>query len=134
MKKYIILFSLFICSFSAFSQKYISFKNEPVVINNRKFYVKNVIDKRHNKKNTGEIWKGTFKKTEKIDIQGGLINASEEYFRNNFPKTSDKQVEVDVHIKYLLVKQGLSKSKESGSAHIVIEFVSINGIKYESGF
>ncbi len=132
MKQILIFFALFILSYSSYSQKYIALKNESPEINTRKFYIEDVIDKRRNKKNVGEIWNGTFKKSEEIDIEGGLVKAAEEYFRNNFFKTSDNQIKVDVHIKYLLVKQGLSKEKENGSAHIVIEFIGINGIKYET--
>lgn len=132
MKYIVIPFFIIILSYSAYSQKLISIKKEKVEINNQKFYVENVTDERFNKKNIGEIWKGAFKKPEKIDIEGGLTKAAGEYFRSNFPKTSDNQIEVDVHIKYLLVKQGESKSKETGRADIVIEFKNNKGIKYEA--
>ena len=126
MKKYLFTAFLILIISTVFSQSLITLTEESFDINNRKFYVRNVIDKRQNKKFIGEIWKGTFKKSEKIDIAGGVENTFSKYFTKNFSKTSDDQIGADVFINYVQVKQSESYSKEIGEAYIILEFRSNN--------
>jgi len=114
------------------SQKYISIQDENVELQNQKFYISSVIDRRNNRSEIGEIWRGTFKKPEKIDIDGGLISAAENYFIKNFSKTTENQQKTEVQIKYLYVKQELSRKEEMGYLKIIIDFVDDNGYRFET--
>jgi len=126
MKKILSAILLILLVSPIFSQRFITLKNDSVSIENRNFYIKNIIDKRNNKKFIGEIWKGTFTKTEKIDISGGTEKAVGDYLVSNFSKTSENQIATDVHINYLIVKQSESYSQETGEAYILLEFRSKN--------
>lgn len=132
MKKTLVILFILSSFTHLFSQHNIKIKEEKVELNNQKFYVVSVIDRRNNKSGIGEIQKGTFKKPEKIDIEGGLEDAAENYFINNFPKTSENQQKTEVQIKYLFVNQELTRDAERGYLKIIIDFIDADGFRFET--
>ncbi len=114
---------LLFISFSSFSQIKIKLPEDSFQITNRKFYVTEVVDKRSNKDYIGEIWKGAFKKPEKITVEGGIDNYLQNWFLSNFPKTSEQQEAVKVFIKNITITQSATYSQETGEAYVEFDFI-----------
>ena len=56
-------FLLILFSFSSFGQKIIELKNSPIIIEDRRFYIEDIIDARANKESIGTADVGLFNKT-----------------------------------------------------------------------
>ncbi len=124
MKKIFLLLGIIFSSAISFSQTKIKLPDNSFQLENRKFYVTEVIDIRSNKKFIGEIWKGAFKKTDKITVEGGINHYLQNWFLSNFPKTSDSQSAVKVFIKDITISQSFSYSREVGKVYSEFEFIN----------
>jgi len=132
MKKQYFLFLFLVFSFSSFSQKLIKLSSDKVSLENRKFYVIQVVDFRENRDYIGEINRGAIVKTYKIDIEGGVLNAVKTYFLNSFEKTSEDQIPVTVLIRKIKVEQHKYQNKEEGIALIALYFQKKDGTMFET--
>ncbi len=131
MKNLIFGICLIFSPFVSFSQKTITLPKDTFQLSNRKFYVPEVIDKRKNKEFIGELWKGAFKKSDKITVDGGVYNYLNTWFLTNFKKTSENQTAVKVIIKHITISQSESYSKDVGKIYVGFEFIDIFNYKHE---
>ncbi len=131
MKFTAIIFFFIISSFHSFSQKIITLQQDTFHLKNQRFYVTEVIDKRKNKKYIGELWKGAFKKTDKITVKGGIYNYLNQWFLSNFPKTNENQLPVKVEINQIIIEQSAGYTSETGRAFVSFNFRDISAYKHE---
>lgn len=125
MKQYLFTIVATLFSLITFSQKQIEVFPEKVNIENRKFYVSKIIDKRENKEFVGEYQKDSI--VEKITIKNGVLRTFGEYFQRNLTKKTNSQIPIIVHINSIIITEVKKNDTTFGIAKITLTFIKENG-------
>lgn len=111
----------------SFSQKVqlIVLQPEEITIEQRGFFIENVLDKRLDKKHIGWIQKGLLNRRVFANLSGGAESHLKEYLSNALPQTNPEQISVTMVVNQLIIGEITGALKETGWAEISVGFWSL---------
>jgi hypothetical protein len=100
---------------------FITLKKEPLHINNRKFYIKDLIDARPNQNNIGFAKTGIFNRKTVVKFKNGVRNELMEYFNDVLPP-EEGQIPIIIKLLVLRVSEKMGLTREYARAEIKMAF------------
>lgn len=121
-KLFLFLFFLNFIKFSIGQEYVITLPKKNIInIENRNFYIKDVIDGRKDKKNIGFVQSGLLRKPENAIFEKGLEKELQTFFNKTLPK-AEGQTAIIMKVNDIYISEETKIFKEEGVAKIKVDF------------